>query len=35
VEAGRPRLLALERRAQGHPIEEARRRAVPGTPGEP
>jgi ketol-acid reductoisomerase len=35
VEAGRPRLLALERRAQGHPIEEARRRAVPGAPGEP
>ena len=30
VEAGSPKLLALERQGEAHPIEEARRRAVPG-----
>ena len=35
VAAGAPQLGALERRGAAHPIEEARRRAVPGASGNP
>jgi ketol-acid reductoisomerase len=35
VAAGAPQLRALERRSAAHPIEEARRRAVPGASARP